>query len=70
MYTFRYLDYASVVFVGFAAISAVWYFLSKSLDWFTESGSPFIQSVYNIKGGRSNFKGPPVPEEPSESKSF
>ncbi|KAF8800418.1 amino acid transporter [Phlegmacium glaucopus] len=41
------MNYASVVFVGFAAISAVWYLLN----------------------GRANFRGPPIPEEPMESKS-
>jgi len=43
------MNYASVVFVGFAAISAIWYLLN----------------------GRSNFKGPPIPqgEETPESKS-
>jgi len=41
------MNYASVVFVGFAAISAIWYLLS----------------------GRSNFQGPPIPEEISENKS-
>ncbi|KAF8154304.1 amino acid transporter [Crassisporium funariophilum] len=35
------MNYASVVFVGFAAISAVWYLIN----------------------GRSNYQGPPLPEE-------
>ncbi|KAJ7054597.1 amino acid transporter [Mycena amicta] len=41
------MNYASVVFVGFALISAVWY----------------------VVGGRHHYKGPPLPEDESQSES-
>ena len=56
------IDYASVVFIGFATISAVWYLLSTSV--LLNLGYLLLIDL----GGRANFQGPPIPKETIESK--
>ena len=64
---FSLIDYASVVFVGFAVVSAIWYFLSV-FDFYQPAKCLVL--ICSYPGGRSNFQGPPIPEGISESKAF
>ena len=56
------IDYASVVFVGFAAFSAVWYIISESRCPFPHA-FPLTQSA----DGRHHYKGPPRGEDEDET---
>jgi amino acid transporter len=56
----KYVDYASVVFVGFAVISAVWYLIGMLLYFW----AGYIHSY--ILDGRFHYAGPPLPDEGSQ----
>lgn len=64
-FPFSIADYASVVFVGFALISGVWYLISKFpflLFWLVH---PLLMNT----DGRRNYHGPPIPDEDGDNNS-
>lgn len=53
----HHTDYTSVVFVGFAAISTVWYLIGMSLCYWWG----YLDSHVTVVGGRYHYAGPPMP---------
>ncbi|KAG6328139.1 hypothetical protein ID866_10950 [Astraeus odoratus] len=62
------MNYASVVFVGFAVISAVWYMITGCRVWLLNVPSTDA-SIPDRSGGRYHYTGPPVPDDTSSTQS-